>query len=138
MIRVEMAGVEIEEVKGNIDKVRTLQKEIQEPAKDEKILKQLQESLSKLEHEVTGLKDQHIKFVGMVKEIPEDYLLYELYKALMQQEIISKLTLPTSGISDKFGGKLILKKEAEACKLKLEQLKKKIQKTIGNNIIFKS
>ena len=132
-----MAGVEIEEMKEKIDKVRIMQKEVQEPAKDENVLKQLQESLSKLEQDVIGLKDQHMKFLGIVKEIPEEYLLYELYKAIIEQEIIAKIALPASGVSEKYGGKLILKKEAEACKLMLDQLKDKLQKTIGNNIVFK-
>eukprot|EP00826_Nyctotherus_ovalis_P020532 TRINITY_DN1645_c0_g2_i1.p3 TRINITY_DN1645_c0_g2~~TRINITY_DN1645_c0_g2_i1.p3 ORF type:complete len:133 (+),score=48.32 TRINITY_DN1645_c0_g2_i1:1089-1487(+) len=132
-----MAGMEMEDMKSKIDKVKSMQKEIQEPAKDESLLKQLQESLSKLEQDTSALKDQHEKLVEMVKEVPEEFLLYELYKAIVEQEIAGKMALP-AGVCDKLGGKIILKKEAEACQLMLEQLKAKLQKTLGKGIQFNS
>ena len=115
-----------------------MQKELQDPAKDESLLKELQEGLLKLEQDISMVKKEQENFIEMTKGIAEECLLYELYKAMLEQEIISKEILPSTGSCDKLGGRLVLKKEIEENQEIIEQMKIKLQELSNNEIHFKS
>ena len=54
-----------------------MQKELQDPAKDESLLKELQEGLLKLEQDISMVKKKQENIIEMTKGIAEKCLLYE-------------------------------------------------------------